>query len=474
MIATLVAEMLSRPPEGIASRAFSARLRIAASNWFGSSMAGHRSSFTRVSIRAALPSVLASSPAMPRMASATSTLTASRGCLRENASNCAVSREPRSTALVAVSIRRSCRASPAGIRLTQQFQAAEDGRQQVVELMRHSAGELADRLQLLRLPQARLRQLPLRDLHLQAVVAVQQRPGTVRHPNLQRIVQRLQLGPLALQHLGHPVERAAQAGELGRRAARHRGAGRQVPAAPALRRLEQHGRGNTQGSGGPTSSASRMAARRIARSAHSPGPPRDRCPPRRPRRRTRPTRRSPPRPVQVERNPPRGAIRRGCAASRCPGRRRPAMRGPARPARRPRSPGASGTLARIRPPRSRQHQAAIGRALGSGQQGAQPGQVQARHDQPGRRPPSPPNGRAKVSSGMPPAATRVNDPVVKPGHPGTAGSGRRAHPGGSAAGGARRPASPSGRSDGDHAVGRHAVTQTAQQVGAGGIELPHP
>ena len=49
--------MMSLPPSGMASRALSARLRIAVASWLGSTIAGHASSSNTDSISTCSPSV---------------------------------------------------------------------------------------------------------------------------------------------------------------------------------------------------------------------------------------------------------------------------------------------------------------------------------------------------------------------------------------------------------------------------------
>ena len=99
--------------------------------------------------------------------------TASR-CRREKASNRPVSCEPRYTAPVARSIHVCLRFSSDDTVCDSKIKTALYRRQQIVEVMRDAAGELTDRLQLLRLHQRRLGVLPLGDLHLKAVVGDQQ------------------------------------------------------------------------------------------------------------------------------------------------------------------------------------------------------------------------------------------------------------------------------------------------------------
>ena len=63
-----------------------------------------------------------------------------------------------------ISCRSSRRGSTRGGAGQQQLGAAQDGREQVVEIVRDAAGELADRLHLLRLPELVLEALPVGDV----------------------------------------------------------------------------------------------------------------------------------------------------------------------------------------------------------------------------------------------------------------------------------------------------------------------
>ena len=93
------------------------------------------------------------------------------GWRRENASKRWVSVAARPAARVAASIRRSPSA-PAVCRqpAPEPLETAQNHLQQVVEVVRHAAGELADRLHLLRLAQRFLDLFALLDLRLQRLV----------------------------------------------------------------------------------------------------------------------------------------------------------------------------------------------------------------------------------------------------------------------------------------------------------------
>ena len=87
----------------------------------------------------------------------------------------------------------------------QQIETALDRRQQIVEVVRDAARELADHLQLLRLHQRRLGVLPFGDLHLEAIVGDQQLLRALGHARLQRIGVPAQIVLAARQRGGHVV-----------------------------------------------------------------------------------------------------------------------------------------------------------------------------------------------------------------------------------------------------------------------------
>ena len=145
---------------GIASRALIARLRIASSSWLGSTSAGGRSgsqldrgprSSGRPSARADRACRRASRRCRPAAAAAPGGARRRAGadqCLRAVA------------ACSASAISRVTRRSAARRRL-QQIEIADDRGQQIVEVVRDAAGQLAQRLQLLRLVQLGERDLVL-------------------------------------------------------------------------------------------------------------------------------------------------------------------------------------------------------------------------------------------------------------------------------------------------------------------------
>ena len=188
--------MVSWPPSGMASRAFRHRLSMAASIWLGSTIAGHRSAASSVVTRTRLPSVLAASVTSSDTRWLRSVGRADSRCRRENASNREVSLR---AALHRADGAFDQRAQAIGVGRRpgflalrhpafHQLQAAHDGGEHVVEVVRDAAGELADRLQLVRLVQRRLGLLAFGDFHLQAVVGFGQLAGA--------------LGDLRRQHLG--------------------------------------------------------------------------------------------------------------------------------------------------------------------------------------------------------------------------------------------------------------------------------
>ena len=148
--------MSIEPPSGIASRALIARLRIASSSWLASIRAGGRPS--GISSRNATrgPSERSSRLTMPWISARRSTGTARKSCWRAKASRRWVSDAPRSAPCSAPSTSR-CRRGSSGQALAQQIEIAHHRHQQIVEIVRDAAGELADGLHLLRLPQLLLR-----------------------------------------------------------------------------------------------------------------------------------------------------------------------------------------------------------------------------------------------------------------------------------------------------------------------------
>ena len=85
------------------------------------------------------------------------------GCLRANARSCLVRSAPRDGGLVDHAA-DCCELGLAGNALGQQFHGTDDHGEQVVEVMGHPAGELADRIHLLRLAQLLLEAQALTDI----------------------------------------------------------------------------------------------------------------------------------------------------------------------------------------------------------------------------------------------------------------------------------------------------------------------
>ena len=155
--------MVSRPPPGIASRAFTTRLVSADSSCAGSTRTGQRPLAVDSSISMCSPSVRSSSLVMPATRSLRST------CLRLQR---LAARERQQAAIeIGAAQRRAQRlvdgfgrvGIPADL-LAQQVEIADDDGEQVVEVVRQAAGELPDRLHLLALAQLLLQQLAVRDV----------------------------------------------------------------------------------------------------------------------------------------------------------------------------------------------------------------------------------------------------------------------------------------------------------------------
>ena len=148
---TLLVSITSLPPAGMASRELMARLSTAFSTSLGSAWTDHRRGASSVPSAIASPSVRRSSSAMASTCSLRSRTTGSRRRRRANVSRRLVSRAPISAALLARASRSRCSAS-FELHLEQLVVAGDDG-QQVVEVVRDAAGQLADRLHALRLAQ---------------------------------------------------------------------------------------------------------------------------------------------------------------------------------------------------------------------------------------------------------------------------------------------------------------------------------
>ncbi len=99
---------------------------------------------------------------MPWIRTRRSTATARRSCCRANARRRCVSEAPRSRALQRA-VDQAMQARIVRDALAQQIEIAHHRHQQIVEIMRDAAGELADGFHLLRLPQLLLRSFARRD-----------------------------------------------------------------------------------------------------------------------------------------------------------------------------------------------------------------------------------------------------------------------------------------------------------------------
>ena len=119
-----------------------------------------------------------------------------------------------------------------------QLQIAHDGGEHVVEVVRDAAGELADRLQLLRLVQRRLGLLASGDLDLQPVVGLGQLAGAFGDLRLQEAGLHPAFHLPRLQPGRHRVERLRQGREFGAGVHQAR-PGPQVAFAPSSGRLQQ-------------------------------------------------------------------------------------------------------------------------------------------------------------------------------------------------------------------------------------------
>ena len=154
---TLAVSIVSLPPFGIASRALTARLRIASSSWLGSAWARHSAAASTVSTVICSPE---RPPQQVRHAGDQPTdidrlrierLLPRKGeqALRQRF------RAPRARAWRCSAERLQPLVSRSRIAQValQRFEIADDDGQQVVEVVRDAAGELADAFHLLRLPQ---------------------------------------------------------------------------------------------------------------------------------------------------------------------------------------------------------------------------------------------------------------------------------------------------------------------------------
>ena len=172
-------------PSGIASRALMARLRIAFSSWFSSHKARPASASSSVRIAIAPPIVWRSISRIVSITRLTATGAIRIRWMREKASNWVVSLAPRRPDSSAASAIRFSRGSstPRG----DDLEPADHRGQQIVEIVGDAAGQLADRLHLLRLAQRLLGPLALADLGLEPVERGAQIGGALGDPRLEHL-----------------------------------------------------------------------------------------------------------------------------------------------------------------------------------------------------------------------------------------------------------------------------------------------
>ena len=142
-----------RPPSAMASRALSTRFRIAFSSWFASTDAGHSSSASTISHVDPLAERAAQQLRHAGDQPVDVERPAAPGLAAGEGEQPMGQRAARVRALPRCDIAVDSPARPAPARRRTQIQAADDDRQQVVEVVRDAAGELADGLHLLGLAQ---------------------------------------------------------------------------------------------------------------------------------------------------------------------------------------------------------------------------------------------------------------------------------------------------------------------------------
>src|SRR3954470_1141215 len=158
---------MSLPPSGMASRAFTAKLRMAFSSWLASTLARHKPPARTVSIAMCSPSVRRSRSDMPATSLLTSVGLGSSGCWREKAmgERGRAGRARHGVLDAAADTRVGLGQAP-----LQHFEIADHHGEQVVEVVGDPAGQLADRFHFLRLTQLVLDPLPVRSGGLEALV----------------------------------------------------------------------------------------------------------------------------------------------------------------------------------------------------------------------------------------------------------------------------------------------------------------
>ena len=144
------------PPSGIASRAFTHRFSDGQLDLAGVDLdRPEPGAELHLDLDVAAAAIASSIARMPVRCAARSIDSGFTGRRRENASRCRVSPVPRATARrIAVEHALALRRRPVAL---EQLHAAGEHREQVVEVVRDAAGQLAERLHLLRLPKRLLR-----------------------------------------------------------------------------------------------------------------------------------------------------------------------------------------------------------------------------------------------------------------------------------------------------------------------------
>ena len=94
--------------------------------------------------------------------------------------------------------------------LAQKLQISQDRHEQIVEIVSHAAGKLADHLDLLHLPQLLFGALPLLDLRENGGIGALQVRGALRDTLLEGFVQMPQIGfgVSAVRHIGGNADEA--------------------------------------------------------------------------------------------------------------------------------------------------------------------------------------------------------------------------------------------------------------------------
>ena len=178
----LVKRMVTAPPFGMASRAFSARLSMASSSWLGSTSTGRTAACAPLMLDAdQRPDRLLEQAPHPldQIGHIDRSAAGGPGAGRKRAGAGSAPRPaPRPASPPSTSAAGCGRLRHAA---SQQVEIGDHGHQQVVEVVRHAAGELAERLQLLRLPQLLLGALQRGDVASPSATTWTTRAGIVEH-----------------------------------------------------------------------------------------------------------------------------------------------------------------------------------------------------------------------------------------------------------------------------------------------------